>query len=362
MVRDAMNASALRITQAGMGNTVQDRGRRGWRALGLPWAGALDLDALAAANALVDNPPDAAALEVPMLGPSLRGEGRPVLLGLLGFAQASVIGRDGQRRAIAQPAATSLWLQVGEELVLGATQGTAYLSVAGGVQVDEVLASRSTYARAAMGGMQGRAIALGDALPVASVASGVAKTHGQLPPWWASGEPLRVMPAPQTAAFSPAMQAAFAATDWRLSAEADRMGMRLLAPEGAPALRAEGAWAQHMVSDGIVPGAIQVAPNGQPMVMLADGQTVGGYPKLACVIQADLPRLAHLRPGQVLRFAWVTAAQALAAARAQAQALQDWRAGLRPLVVEPSTEQLLSTNLISGGVDAHDHNLLKSER
>ena len=209
---------------------------------------------------------------------------------------------------------------MGEELVLGATQGTAYLSVAGGLQLDEVLASRSTYVRAAMGGLNGRALTLGDALPVGSSAPGLPKVHGQLPPWWAAGEPVRVMPAPQTPAFSEAMQAAFSATTWCVSAEADRMGMRLLASVDAPPLRADGAWAQHMVSDGIVPGAIQVAPNGQPMVMLADGQTVGGYPKLACVIQADLPRLAHLRPGQSLRFTWVTAAQALLAARAQAQA------------------------------------------
>ena len=339
------------VIEAGVNNTLQDAGRHGYRALGIPQSGALDRDSLAAVNALVGNPAHACALECSLLGPRLRCTQGPLTLALLGWPQA-LRWRDGQTQAVAD--ASTIELMTGDELQLGPSQGTAYLGAAGGWQSPPVLGSTSTYTRAHLGGVHGRALQTGDTLQALNPNT-PALCAPTLPAWRHDTTPLRIMAAPQTAAFPDDNLARLCEHDWIVSAQADRMGLRLNPPDAqAPPLTAQNGAANQMVSDGVLPGAIQVTPHGQAVILLADGQTVGGYPKIAAVIQADLPRLAHWRPGQRLRLTWVEREQAKAALRAQAKILADWCASLHPPVRQPDTTVLLGANLISGIINGHD--------
>jgi biotin-dependent carboxylase-like uncharacterized protein len=214
-----------------------------------------------------------------------------------------------------------------------------------GLTLPAVLGSASTYARAALGGVDGRALAAGVQLPAvaASVRSEQMLSETPRP---ATGA-IRVVAGPQADHFSAATLAAFAAAEYRVTSDADRMGVRL----DGPALAHLGA--PEIVSDATVPGSIQVPGNGQPIVLLADAQTAGGYPKIATVIGADLPRLAASRPGQVVRFELVGPEEGERLARvAEAETLA-LLALLRPLRVGGVDEAALySCNLVTGFVHA----------
>jgi UPF0271 protein len=223
------------------------------------------------------------------------------------------------------------------------------LAVAGGFALAPVLASRSTCLKSGFGGHAGRALQPGDALPLRRSAAPdgpdlVAPSLPWPPPSWHSG-PVRIVPGPQADAFTPEALHRLVTAPFTLTAECDRMGARL----AGPALTHAGAY--DIVSDGIVAGAIQVPGTGQPIVLLADRQTVGGYPKIATVVSADLRRFAALGPGDSVTFAIVTAAEATAARRAQEQAFQATAGALTPaLAGPPDSERLLAANLISGVV------------
>ena len=208
-----------------------------------------------------------------------------------------------------------------------------------------MLGSASTYARAALGGLDGRALGAGMRLPAAA-----ATAHPErvlLQPPLPSTEAIRVVAGPQADHFDAATLAAFCAAEYRVSAEADRMGVRL---EGTP-LAHRGA--REIVSDATVPGSIQVPGKGQPIVLLADAQTAGGYPKIGTVIGADLARVAATRPGQRLRFAWVSAAEGEELARAAEAETLALLAAVRPLLDGGIDEAALyAGNLVSGVVDA----------
>jgi biotin-dependent carboxylase-like uncharacterized protein len=344
-----MNGS-LEFVDAGAGVSVQDLGRIGHRAIGVPLAGAADPLLLACANALLVQAPHLAALEVALLGPSLRAVGAPVRVALAGDFVPQLTREDGRRQTLASW--RSLTLQPGEVLTTGPCRsGTGYVALAGGAELPPVLGSRSTYARAGLGGIDGRAPRGGDRLPCGA-GQGMQR---QAPRIFAHAEgPLRVLPGPQDGHFDEAAWALFVGSDWRVTREADRMGLRL---EG-PLLRHRAGCAADIVSEGVVPGAVQVPGAGQPIVLGVDAQTIGGYAKIATVISADLPRLAHARPGSVLRFGVVTRDEALAARHAQAAALHDWVRRIEPLRADGETDEtvLHSGNLISGMIDAsHDH-------
>jgi allophanate hydrolase len=338
--------SMVEIRAPGVMASVQDAGRFGWRRTGVPWSGALDRRLLRLANALVGNPEAAPAIECIDGGLCLVAHGGPVRLAVAGAAALQVLGSDGVPRA-ARPW-RSLTLAEGEGLRVADTgPGRVAMVAVAGLSLAPVLGSAATYARARLGGLDGAALAAGDRLPAGAVDG--PERHLAQPPR-DDGGPIRVVPGPQADHFAPGALAAFLAGEWTLTPAADRMGLRLA---GAPLRHATPAQAQ-IVSDAIVPGAIQVPGNGQPIVLLADSQTAGGYPKIATVISADLGRVAACRPGSVLRFCAVTVAEAEGIARAGAAALQRLLAAIVPVAAEAAVdlEALYRNNLLSGMVNA----------
>ena len=332
----------IEVLECALPASFQDLGRPGYRHLGVPLSGALDPEWLAIANALAGNPPQTVALEMRLLGPKLRATA-PVTIALAGEFSARIEDAGGLTR----PAADwcSHVLATGDILSIGALRsGIGYLAVAGGFDLPQVLGSRSTYARAGLGGIDGRPLRAGD-----RVATGAGGTEVSLrlpdAPHPISG-PLRVMPGPQRDYFTDAAWQHFIGAEFVVSREADRMGLRLDGP------RLEHAGGADIVSDGVTPGAIQVPGDGRPIVLLADCQTVGGYPKIATVITADLPRLGHALPGHRLRFVAVSADEALAARRDAARRLAECIASIGPGGAELDLDALYGANLIDGVIDA----------
>ena len=303
----------ISVLKPGLLATVQDAGRPGLRAFGMPVAGAIDRWALAAANLLAGNGPGAAAVELTLLGGSFRFERA---------ALAALAGADMQARLDGEPVApwSSFRARAGSTLVLGpAAAGVrCYLAVRGGVDVPPVLGSRSTYVRARVGGLGGRALAAGDLLPV-----GRGRGRPPAPRALAAGEVpacggevrLRALPGPQEDRFDPEGIETFYSAAWKVTPQNDRMGYRL---EGPPVRHLAGA---DILTDPLLPGAVQVPGNGRPIVLMVDCQTAGGYAKIATVIGPDLRRLAQARAGDTVRFARVTHAAAVRALREERAAL-----------------------------------------
>ncbi len=319
--------SALQVEFGGSGCSVQDVGRKNLRNLGVPWAGALDSFAFAAVNRLLNNPPESAALEVLLQGPHLRCNTSTIRVALLNFSQAHII-RGSSHLAIRQPWASTVTLEQKDLLVLGTPKGTAYLGVEGGIKSEPVLRSRSTDLRAKFGGVTGHYLQNADILPVAEGLNEQRLNTAcpRLPKWFYDRTPIRVMPAPQTRGFVHSATATLTNENWVVSRYADRMGMRLDAQESTHITHKDQLLylQDQPESEAILPGCVQITPDGQPMILLQDCQTVGGYPKLACVIQADLPRLAHLRAGDTINFAWVSSHQALEALKKRHAELEIW--------------------------------------
>lgn len=337
--------SALVVLAPGLHSTLQDLGRHGYQALGVPVAGVLDPVALRLANALVGNPPGEAGLELCTVGPRLRVEAASVRLAVCGPARLSA-WRDGAGRDL-EPDRTHLLVR-DEILTIGALDGaaTAILAVAGGFDLAPVLGSLSTYTRAGLGPLGGKALGAGAILPLRRArAEGGADRRLAAPFDYGAG-PLRVMPGPQAERFTPAALATLLASDYTVAKDADRMGLRLDGP------RLEHVGEAGIASDGLVSGCIQVPGNGQPIVLLADHQTVGGYAKIATVISADLPRLGRAVPGTRLRFRAVGLAEAQAARRRLDQAVAAAVAGVRPVGGGLDLDALYSANLVSGMVKA----------
>ncbi|GLK86468.1 5-oxoprolinase subunit C family protein [Ancylobacter defluvii] len=341
-------SARLLLTQPGPQTTVQDLGRTGAQAYGVPVCGALDMVALRLANALIGNEPGAAALECRLIGPAFTVEGGPVRLALAGAEAAIEVTRDGETRSY--PAWRAIDVPEGAGVRIGPLRGSgaAVLAVAGGIDVPAVLGSRATDLKGGFGGLDGRALKAGDHLPV-----GIATPEGAClelprPPSLAFDGVLRVVLGPQDDAFTEAGLATFLDTAYRVSREADRMGIRL---DGAPLAFRAGA---DITSDGIATGAIQVPGSGLPIVLLADHQTVGGYAKIATVISADLPRAGRLLPGAELRFRAVSVGEAEEARRALEREVASLIASLTPVraAAEIDLAALYSANLISGVVTA----------
>ena len=336
----------IEVLAAPLPATIQDVGRPGYRHLGVPLSGALDPEWLALANALAGNPPATAGLEMRLMGPRLRF-GNAVTVGLAGEFSAVIEDANGTRRSAANW--RSHTVNAGEILNLGTlTGGIGYLAVHGGFDVPNVLGSRSTYARASMGGFEGRTITAGDRLNIRHVGSETASPLRlpHAPPL--DPGPIRVIAGPQRDYFTDAAWNTFVSSEYSVTREADRMGLRL----DGPILEHDAALGADIVSDAVTPGAIQVPGDGRPIVLLADCQTVGGYPKIATVIHADLRRLGHLLPGQTLRFTAVTIDEAIAARRSAAHALAASIGGILPVSSEFNLDALYGANLIDGVIDA----------
>lgn len=336
--------SGLNVLNAGFAPTVQDLGRPHVQNLGVPPSGALDPVALRIANALVGNLADAAALELRVMGPTLEVLAEAVRIALVGTE--ATIDLLGDRPATI-PGHESVRLIRGQRVRIGGLSdtGVAYLAVEGGIDVPAIYGSRSTYTRAHIGGLEGRPIADGDVLPVA-VDNASEREEQRCDDRFGLEEtsPFRVVLGPQDDYIAEASIETFFAETYTASREADRMGIRL----DGPVL--EHARGHDIVSDGIATGAIQVPGNGRPIVLLADHQTTGGYPKLGTVISADVPRLGRLRPGDALRFEQVTVAQAEAARRDLEQRVIRAIERFEPAGAWLDETALYRENLVSGVV------------
>lgn len=338
----------LLIERAGLFDTLQDRGRIGFQALGMPVAGAMDRVGLRLANALVGNTDDRAAIEIGVMGPTVRVEADSVRIAVAGPVTLTLlVAPDAPPRPL--EANRSHLLLRGQSLRVGMVEGatTAYLAVEGGFALPAFMGSLSTYTRAGIGGVDGRKLHDGDTLPLARAAAS-ARAEKKLGAAFDYGSgPIRVVSGPQADHFSDAGHATFLGSDYVVSKEADRMGIRLDGP-----VIAHSAKGPDIVSDGIAPGSIQVPGAGLPIVLLADRQTVGGYAKIATVISADLPRLGRMLPGHTVRFAAVTVAEAEALRRDQERRLAQAVAGFQPALPEGGIDlaALYEANLIDGVV------------
>ena len=317
----ASDASFLEVLAGGLLTTIQDRGRFDHRDEGVPVAGACDPIGLAVANLIIGNAPAAAALECTILGPELL-----VLAdGIVGLGGADL-------GAMLQPGArpvlpgSAKGVRAGDRIVFGerplGAGCRAYLAVPGGIDVPVVLGSRSTSLVGAFGGLDGRPLRSGDRLARndagsrGSVGRGVSWKGPHTPRAFAA--PIRVLPGPAlTVPGSESRSAAaFLTTTWRVAAASDRRGLRLDGPPIRSNLDSAAP------SHGVLPGTIQVTPSGQPLVLLNDAGTTGGYPVIGVVIAADLWRLGQARPGATLQFEATTNSLA----RAAALELRDWLA------------------------------------
>lgn len=294
----------IEVIEGGIGNSIQDQGRLGFRHMGITVSGSLDALLARCANALVGNAPDCACIEIRAAGPRLAVRQGRMRVALAGDVSALLYRRDGSELEIM--AWQSVTLEPHDELEVGYLPGgSAYLAVTGGIDSPLQLGSRSTYQRALIGGIDGQPVMSGQMLPCAALKRPEYREY-RAEPWICGDGPLRVVLGPQEGHFQKESVTQFLNSEYRVTPQLDRMGIRL---EGS-ALSHVSAAAADIVSDGVTPGTIQVPGNGQPIILLADCQTVGGYPKMATVITADLPRLGQLRPGQTLRFQAVSLAQA----------------------------------------------------
>ena len=306
------------VERQGLLTTVQDLGRVGYQRFGMPVCGAMDPLALALGNILVGNDRGEAGLEATVWGPTLVFEEDEVFALTGGDFGATLNGAPLENnRAYGARAGDVL------SLPQARTGARAYVAFAGGLDIEEVMGSRSTCLKAAVGGLGGRALRAGDRIglraPLSSLPSMADRiVPPELRPAFGERVTVRFTFGPQDDLFSPAGKRAFVTGEYAVSDRSDRMGYRLAGPAVA---RAEGSDG-NIVSDGMCFGAIQI-PDGQPIVMMADRQTTGGYSKLGCVISADLPRLAQLKAGDRVRFRPVSVAAAQAVYLRQRQALDE---------------------------------------
>lgn len=303
----------LTIARPGMFTTVQDCGRWGFQARGVPVSGAMDLYSHRIANKLVGNPDEAATLEVTLLGPEITFEAATIFA--VAGAEFRLSLNDATiptNEAVAAPPGSIL--KFGER-VQGAR---AYVAVAGGVSVPEVFGSRSTHVLSAMGGFEGRALRAGDRVPVAEKVPGAFFSEGHqkkgsrypfplvLPQ---GGARVRVLPQ------SDYLLRHLTSQRFKISPRSDRMGYRL---EGTPIANAP---AGELISAGVATGALQIPPTGQPILLMADHATTGGYAIAATVITADLPLAGQLAPGDWIEFEPCSLSEADTALREREKAL-----------------------------------------
>jgi len=317
----------IEILHAGLLTTVQDRGRPGYRHLGVSLGGAADGDGLRLANLLVDNDADAAALEFTLTGATIRFR-RESLVAVCGDIEVECEGDS-------LPPWRTLRVRRGATLKLGRVfaGARAYLAIAGGIDVPVVLGSRSTDLRGHFGGYKGRALRAGDRVALAPVGTRARQLLARrlhesgrgciAAPWWVTPPDdlegdftfLHLLDATHSRGLDRASIRRATHGEWLVSAASDRMGVRFdgveLAFERPP----------EMVSAGTTPGTVQLPPDGHPIVLGVDAQTTGGYPRIAHVIAADLPRLMQLRPGHRVQVVRVTREAAAAAWLARQRSL-----------------------------------------
>jgi len=298
---------SLEILSPGPLTTVQDLGRYGFGRYGVPPSGALDSFSLRVANLLVGNPEGEAGLEITLMGLKVR---------FLKDLAVALCGGDLQPHLNDEP--FEMWrsqvVRQGDTLFLKAPRNgcRAYLAVGGGISLEEVLGSKSTNLASRFGGYQGRAIRKGDLLFSRSTGPHFRSPERSLNP---EGRPsytgdwvLRVFPGPQEQDFPEESTRRFLDSSFKVSLQSDRTGIRL----SGPALHRKKDLGDSIISEGIVPGAVQVPGDAQPIILLVETVT-GGYRKIATVISADLPILGQVKPGDRVRFQKVSMPEAMTA-------------------------------------------------
>lgn len=313
----------LEIVSGGLLTTVQDLGRWGFQGIGMPVAGAMDSFALQAGNIIVGNAPNAAALEITVMGPTINvveGEGVICLSG------APLDMRINNEKV---PHWTAIRVKGGDKISIGGPTGPgcrAYLCVSGGIDVPVIMGSRSTYLRAHIGGLEGRALQKQDTLSTGELPAlwhlcdGFSCPSWMIPPY-GQNVPINVVLGPQDDYFTPEGIETFLSAEYTITNEADRMGYRLDGPE------IEHKSGADIISDAIPLGAIQVPGSRKPVAMLADRQTTGGYTKIAVITTPHIALLAQRLPGEKVSFKKVSFEEA-------ALALKEEKDKLRTLEIE----------------------------
>lgn len=293
----------MTVISPGLLTTVQDGGRKGYQASGFSVSGCMDREALLEANLLVNNPPEEAVLEMQYMGGSFSFDCDTNIALTGADLQAELNGS-------AMVPCRAYRIRPGDVLACHtAVEGRfAYLAVAGGFRLPEVLGSKSTNLKCRMGGLEGRALAAGDSIGLVRETRDLLNGYlKELPRSRYGGHvELRTVAGPQEAKFTEAGIRTFYGSRYTVAAESDRMGYRLAGAE------IESVSGVDIISDGIAPGAVQVTPRGLPMVLLADRQTVGGYAKIGTVISTDIPRLVQCMPGAQVSFRRITVEEARA--------------------------------------------------
>jgi len=310
------------VTKPGLATTVQDRGREGYYHVGVPPSGALDQFSLVAANLLVGNPANAAALECAYMGPELH------------FTESTVVAATGAEVELrlngeAQPGWTSVAVAAGDVLTFGHIKGGArmYLALAGGIDIPEVLGSRATYVLGGLGGLEGRVLQAGDQLAIGSAADGTAgrSVPEDLRPDLPTELEIRVVMGLYDHLLTDGGRETFLGTSWTLTPVADRVGFRYKGPALDMVQREQpfgaGSDPSNIVDAPYPIGSIQVPGGVEPIVLHRDAVSGGGYAMIATVISADMDAVAQSAPGSQTRFVAVDLEAALAARRERADRL-----------------------------------------
>jgi antagonist of KipI len=328
----------VKILDPGLFTTVQDLGRIGYQKDGVTSSGAMDPVALRVANRLVCNDDDEAGLEMTLKGPTIEFQ-RDALIAIAGADLSPRIAD------LDVPTWRALLVDRGSVLELGSARWgcRAYLAVAGGIAVPEVMGSRSTYVRARIGGVEGRSLRAGDEVPAGRPSARavremveVAASHGPVPfalteravarddaaVLYRSHRSIRALRGPHFDLFDETSRKTLFEEAFEVSPRADRMGYRLTGPRLSSSERSE------LISSAVLTGSVQVPPGGEAIVLMVDRQTTGGYPMIAQVAAVDLPLVAQLKPGDEVRFEEATIEQAQSALREQDERLRSIEEGV----------------------------------
>ncbi|HET7438860.1 MAG TPA: biotin-dependent carboxyltransferase family protein [Nitrospira sp.] len=301
-----LDPAHIMVVKPGWFTTVQDMGRYGCQQYGVSVSGAMDRRSHVLANRLVGNRDDAAALELTVKGPELLFKNDTVMA-LTGADLTPFV--DGR----VMPLWTSVLVKGGGRLTFRTKRAGArcYLAIAGGIDVPMVFGSRSTHIASQIGGVKGRVLAQGDVLSGGTLSSHHREMIGrlvpeQLRPLYSTVATLRILRGPQHSSLSEQALEVLTTSPYRLTSQSDRMGYRLEGP------KLTHAGMKQWISDGTAMGALQVPPDEQPILLMADRQTTGGYPKIAVVISVDLHLAGQLMPGDTINFRMTTPAEAQA--------------------------------------------------
>ncbi len=280
--------NTLKILRPGLLTTVQDAGRPGFMKYGIPLCGAMDQRSMRAANSLLGNTPGAAVLEITMTGPEFVAltDTRVAIAGARFDVLVNGASAEGPVLSLVEGDTVKF-----SRLLMGAR---AYLALTGGVDVPLVMQSRSTYVPGAFGGFEGRSLRAGDILKAGTDRASTPESSKTTPP--DDETTVRVVPGAEADQFSPATAGHLLDAIWKVSPDSNRMGLRLM----GPALKVQSSGS--MLSTGLMPGSVQLPSDGQPIIIMRDGQTTGGYPRIFHVLSQDIDLLAQARGGAVVRF------------------------------------------------------------